>query len=334
MNCVKCGIEMNRYCNAKYCFDCVEARKKEYRQRPEFKQRMKEYGKEYRQRNKQRIKQQRNKRRQLPEVKDRERKYRQKPEVKARRKEYMKEYQQTNKEKLKAKGKEYRQRLEVKARKKEYNKKYRQENEEKLKQHDKEYYYENRAERLRKANEYGRRPEVKVRANEMSRKRYQRPEVRVKKWEYEQKPEVKKRVNKLRRGRYNNDPSFKLMLNTYKAINKSIKHKVDGCFKRSDLISYSIEKLKEHLESQFTTEMTWNNHGVYWHIDHIIPVNYFVKRYKETKDMVYLKEAWRLDNLQPLSAKDNISKGGRITPEIQERINLMEQRLSMVGVVV
>jgi len=41
-----------------------------------------------------------------------------------------------------------------------------------------------------------------------------------------------------------------------------------------DLLGYSSREFKEHIESQFTDGMTWDNHGE-WHVDHIKDVSTF-----------------------------------------------------------
>jgi hypothetical protein len=35
----------------------------------------------------------------------------------------------------------------------------------------------------------------------------------------------------------------------------------------------SAEEYKKYLEGQFSNEMSWDNHGIYWEIDHILPLN-------------------------------------------------------------
>lgn len=70
-------------------------------------------------------------------------------------------------------------------------------------------------------------------------------------------------------------------------------------------VGYSLEELKIHLESLFQEGMTWDNYGK-WHIDHIKPRSSF--RFKSAEDVEF-KECWALSNLQPLWAKDNLSKG-------------------------
>ena len=71
------------------------------------------------------------------------------------------------------------------------------------------------------------------------------------------------------------------------------------------LIGCSIESLKNYLEKQFKKDMTWHNHGLYgWHIDHIRPCISFdlIKKSEQ-------KKCFHYTNLQPLWAKENLSKG-------------------------
>ena len=69
-----------------------------------------------------------------------------------------------------------------------------------------------------------------------------------------------------------------------------------------DIVGYSIEQLCQHLESQFTSEMSWDNFGSYWEIDHIIPKNTF--NFNSYQDKQF-KLCWSLENLRPLSKTDN-----------------------------
>lgn len=72
-----------------------------------------------------------------------------------------------------------------------------------------------------------------------------------------------------------------------------------------DLVSYSIQELKKHLESQFDENMTWDNMGSYWEIDHIIPLNLF--HYNTEQDEQF-KICWSLVNLRPLEKIANKSR--------------------------
>lgn len=74
-----------------------------------------------------------------------------------------------------------------------------------------------------------------------------------------------------------------------------------------ELIGCSIEHLKEHIEKQFVEGMNWENWSFYgWHIDHIRPIASF-----DLSDPAQVKECFHYSNLQPLWAKDNLSKGDK-----------------------
>lgn len=87
-------------------------------------------------------------------------------------------------------------------------------------------------------------------------------------------------------------------------------------------LSYTIKDLKQHLESKFEPWMTWQNHTIYdykkwddsdsttwtWNIDHIIPQSKLA--YSSMKEDNF-KKCWSLENLRPLSAKQNVIDGAR-----------------------
>ena len=90
-------------------------------------------------------------------------------------------------------------------------------------------------------------------------------------------------------------------------IYESIKEKKAGrCWEQ--LLGYTIKDLIIHLESRFGDNMNWNNYGSYWSIDHIRPRNWF--NFESVEDEEF-KKCWDLNNLQPMSNKDNYSKGDR-----------------------
>jgi len=73
---------------------------------------------------------------------------------------------------------------------------------------------------------------------------------------------------------------------------------------------YDIDKFIAHIENQFDENMHWLNHGrgreqYYWQIDHITPRSNFV--YTDLDDLNFIK-CWSLENLQPLSAYENMVK--------------------------
>ncbi len=78
-------------------------------------------------------------------------------------------------------------------------------------------------------------------------------------------------------------------------------------------LGYTIQELKLDIESKFKEGMSWDNYGE-WHIDHIVPRSW--TPYNSIEDENFIK-CWSLSNLQPLWAKENLSKSNRYsgTPE-------------------
>jgi hypothetical protein len=76
-------------------------------------------------------------------------------------------------------------------------------------------------------------------------------------------------------------------------------------------VGYTLEELRQHLEQRFTPEMTWENRGKVWEIDHVRPLAGFVI---PDTECVAFRQAWSLANLQPLFRADNRAKGGPRRP--------------------
>lgn len=83
------------------------------------------------------------------------------------------------------------------------------------------------------------------------------------------------------------------------------------------LVGFNVVQLKKHLEKQFDENMTWENYGKYWHIDHEIPIAAFNFEKPEDEDF---SRCWSLSNLRPLEAIANISKGAKITKPFQQSL--------------
>lgn len=82
-------------------------------------------------------------------------------------------------------------------------------------------------------------------------------------------------------------------------------HEKKGGRRWQDLTGYSLDKLIEHLESEFEEGMSWDNYGKLWHIDHYIPLSKF--EFESFEDLQF-KKAWGLSNLRPLRADLNMKK--------------------------
>ncbi len=117
------------------------------------------------------------------------------------------------------------------------------------------------------------------------------------------------------------NPTIKLRNNINRLISLALKSQSGSKSGYSIIkfLPYSLKELKNHLESQFEPWMTWDNWGRYnaktwddgspdtwvWHIDHITPQCQFPY---DSMNHPNFKKCWALDNLQPLSAKENLAK--------------------------
>ena len=113
-------------------------------------------------------------------------------------------------------------------------------------------------------------------------------------------------VNKESQRRYMQDPKNKLSNRICCDIRKRLASR--GISKKrqhwEDLVDYTVEDLKLHLESHFEPGMNWDNHGE-WHLDHIIPVACF--EFKSIEDEGF-KKCWGLENLMPRWATTDVAK--------------------------
>lgn len=99
------------------------------------------------------------------------------------------------------------------------------------------------------------------------------------------------------------------------ALMKSIRNRVDLAIKRYGvtkkdrtlvLVGCSVSELVKHIESRFVSGMSWDNRGK-WHLDHVIPVSAF-----DLNDPCQQEAAFHYTNLQPLWARDNLSKKDKL----------------------
>jgi hypothetical protein len=123
--------------------------------------------------------------------------------------------------------------------------------------------------------------------------------------------ENKEKINayntEYRRRRRIEDPVFRLRRNTtkmiYKALNRQGMSRGGESFVKH--LPYTLDEMKIHLETKFDENMSWNNYGSYWTLDHIIPQAALPY---DSYDHPNFRKCWSLDNLQPLTVEENTKK--------------------------
>lgn len=108
------------------------------------------------------------------------------------------------------------------------------------------------------------------------------------------------KINENRRRRLREDPVYRMEKTMRDFLTRCLRQPKS---KRSqEVLGYTAKELKDHIESQFSKGMSWENHGE-WHIDHIVPVSTHIKNGQEDPQVINA-----LTNLMPIWAKDNFSK--------------------------
>ena len=122
--------------------------------------------------------------------------------------------------------------------------------------------------------------------------------------------EIRKRCAERRK----NDPVY--------AITSIIRNRIKAGFaskelpkrsKTEQIIKCSWVHLKNHVESLFLDNMSWDNRGK-WHVDHIVPLNI-----AKTESEVIALNHWT--NLRPLWSKENFSKGHKLPDTLPDYID-------------
>ena len=198
------------------------------------------------------------------------------------------------------------------------NKKWRDNNLEKKKAYDKNYYIRNRLKILNRCKS----AEYKLKIIPVKRRWAFLNREKIKNY-----PSYNKRKKKppgFFKNKLKTNSSFRLRVSISNSIRKSLKKKNISKCKKSFIkyLPYSIQDLKFHLENLFEPWMHWGNWGVYkskiwddndsstwtWQIDHIIPQSMLPFHSMEEENFI---KCWSLENLRPLSAKQNCLKSNK-----------------------
>lgn len=180
-------------------------------------------------------------------------------------------------------------------------------NPERYKRKRREYYEKNKQEIINRVAKWRKdNPEARRREYQNSR---DEKIAYAKKWASENK-EKRRQISRAYKERFNSDPANRPYIICRKLLARVVNLKPEGkTGKTEKMLGYTRGQLKSHIESLFADGMSWSNHGE-WHIDHIKPVSLFIAEGETDPKVINA-----LSNLQPLWAKDNLSKGAKYDPE-------------------
>lgn len=86
------------------------------------------------------------------------------------------------------------------------------------------------------------------------------------------------------------------------------------CF---SFLDFTYVELKKHLETKFSADMNWDNFGIVWGIDFIIPKKFYRSHYE-------IKKCFSLKNMRPLHMSAIRVKQGRFFMEDVEEHDLLD----------
>jgi hypothetical protein len=142
----------------------------------------------------------------------------------------------------------------------------------------------------------------------------------------------RKRINDNQNRRYAENPekgrtyARKVISSPKGKLNNTVKSRIWKGLRGSkagqhweELVDFTVDQLKTHLEKMFTSEMNWENYGTVWEIDHKIPIAVF--NYEKPEDLDF-RLCWSLKNLQPLESSKNRSKRDKIDKPFQPSLAL------------
>ena len=161
------------------------------------------------------------------------------------------------------------------------------------KAYKKKRYNENREEMLESRRSWGRKNKKWLSQYNKEYREKNRAKISAKQLDY-----MKKRLS--------DDPLFYLKHKLAARMRDTLRDRGYNKTKTTiEALGCTIEYFHEHIEKQFLKGMTWDNRDE-WHLDHIIPIS----SAKNEQEVYALSH---FTNIRPLWAKDNLSKGAKLT---------------------
>ena len=215
-------------------------------------------------------------------------------------KKYHKNYREDNKEILIEKSKQdYKKNREKRLNKnKEYNRLHKKEIKEYIKN-----YYENNKKKIKK---YLKQYNKTNKRKEYLKNYYLENKENIRKKTKEYRQYHRKKINERQQNKRKNNLNFRMLCNLRVRLNSTYLGKTRSGH-MLDYIGCSQEFLQEHILNQLAGEMTEENYGTIWEIDHILPCASFDLTKEEN-----IFKCFNYKNLQPLLCSENRSKKDKL----------------------
>lgn len=122
---------------------------------------------------------------------------------------------------------------------------------------------------------------------------------------YNSKPENKSKRNQREKDRKKVDHAYRIMCNVRTRIHNVLKKNKNN---HTDvLLGCNKQQLVQWLTYQLQGELSWDNYGTHWHVDHVIPLGFV-----DLLDNKQQKIAFCWSNLRPCLVEENLDKKDKI----------------------
>ncbi len=117
---------------------------------------------------------------------------------------------------------------------------------------------------------------------------------------------MKESIRNYEKNRYHNDPEFRMK----KILRTRLYKTMTGQKSSKSIIKFigiEIGEFKNWIEYQMNEDMSWENYGVYWEIDHVIPCKSF-----ELSNEDQCHKCFHWSNMRPLLKTENMKKSDKV----------------------
>ena len=171
-------------------------------------------------------------------------------------------------------------------------------------------------------NKYNNNSEYKKKENDRSKEYYKNNKLKVNTKVKEYRENNKEKIRTYHRERRHNNLYYKIRHTIESRIRIALKRNTKSN-KSTKLLGTTILYYKKYLENQFTDEMSWDNYGDVWEIDHIIPISWYNLSLQS-----HQLRAFHYTNTKPMLSDENRTKGARTcNPTITQWLDEVNQQV-------